>query len=348
MDTELNNKIKNYSLLPWVEKYRPHEIKDILCHSKIINVLQNYLNQNKLPHLVFYGPPGTGKTSTIIAFAKNFYGDNFDNMTLILNASEERGIETIRNRVKQFVITKSNNLNDVQNLFKLVILDEIDSMTADAQSILRKIIETYTLNVRFCFICNYIKKINIAIQSRCVIFKFKPITFDIMHSFINKISDLENMKITENAINLIIKMSYGDMRKLLNILQSLNMTVNNISDSDMENKQITQNTVSKTLTCATDKMTEKLLNYIQTHSLLETHNYIYNLFINAEISLIEIIHIVYDVCMDYIINDNTTILKYPLNKVINIIKNIAIIDKNLTSCNDENIQIMSFTALFFL
>jgi DNA polymerase III delta prime subunit len=116
-------------------------------------------------------------------------------MTLVLNASEERGIETVRTRIKQFVI--SNGLKENKNTppFKLIILDEIDAMTEDAQAILRKVIEKYVSNVRFCFICNYLKKINPAIQSRCVIFRFNPIPFDNMYEFVVDICKKESMKI---------------------------------------------------------------------------------------------------------------------------------------------------------
>jgi replication factor C subunit 3/5 len=213
------NNIKNKSLLPWSEKYRPDSVKSILYHDKIKISIENYISNNKLPHLLFYGPPGTGKTSTIITYAKHYYNEDFENMTLILNASEERGIETVRNRIKQFVISDGLKQNKNSPPFKLIILDEIDAMTDDAQAILRKVIEKYVCNARFCFICNYLKKINPAIQSRCVIFRFNPIPHANLYDYVIKICENEKILITKRAIDLIIKRSSGDMRKLLNILQ---------------------------------------------------------------------------------------------------------------------------------
>ena len=364
------------------------------------------------------GSAGVGKSTTIIAFAKKFYGESFDEMTLILNASEERGVDTIRAKVKQFVTTHGDANCKT---FKMVIMDEMDSVTSDAQAILRKVIENYTYNVRFCFICNYIKKISIAIQNRCVIFKFKPIPYSIMYNKIDKVCGLENMVITKSAVNLIIKVANGDMRKILNILQSLNMIkqdyyntenikqqlidnelmlnngndkqiintqsiLNNISNeqsilNNISNKQstlnndynkqltlnndydkqlintpttlnndfiITETHVSKILSSPTQQMIIDLLLFIQTKKFKECHYYIISLFKHSEITLLELLHNVYDICMDYIINDNRNILKYPIDKVIKIINNLAIIDTNLSNCNDENIQIMSFNALFFL
>ncbi len=229
-------------LLPWSEKYRPCTIENVIYHEKIIKTIVNYLDANKLPHLLFYGPPGTGKTSSILAVAKHYYGEDFNNMVLVLNASEERGIETVRNRIKQFVTTCGLAENESTPKFKLIILDEIDAMTDDAQAILRKVIEKYVSNVRFCFICNYLKKINPAIQSRCVIFRFKPIPYENMHEFVLEVCKNEKIQMRKSAIKLVIERANGDMRKLLNILQSIYMYVGSsdiatISNSEFKKKK---------------------------------------------------------------------------------------------------------------
>jgi replication factor C subunit 3/5 len=285
-------------------------------------------------------------------------------MILILNASEERGIETVRNRIKQFVICKGLPENSNTPVFKLIILDEIDAMTDDAQAILRKVIEKYVNNVRFCFICNYLKKINPAIQSRCIIFRFNPIPYEYMHDYIIKICEYENIRITKSAINLIIKKTQGDMRKLLNILQTIYMYLSNIEkdnidkinkiifDSDekiIENSVIINESVASTiLYCPTKKNINNLLQFIQNNNIKESHDYLKKFILKYNISLIELINYVYEYCMDYIINDNKEILNYPLDRIVNIIKNISSINDNLTYCNNDNIQSISFLSIFYI
>ena len=346
------NKNKNKNLLPWSEKYRPDCVKSILYHDKIKISIENYMKNNKLPHLLFYGPPGTGKTSTIITYAKHYYNEDFENMTLILNASEERGIETVRNRIKQFVISDGLKENKNSPSFKLIILDEIDAMTDDAQAILRKVIEKYVHNARFCFICNYLKKINPAIQSRCVVFRFNPLTYDQMYDYTIKICELENIKIKKKALELIIKKSNGDMRKLLNHLQSLYMHNYNLDNLNTKSNEvvytlITENSVSKILACPTEKIIEDLLKFIQLNNLEKSYIYIHNLIEVNIISLLELTSYIYDYCMEYLINNDNKIINYSKEKIINIIKDLAIINENLTYCNNDNIQMVALLSIFY-
>ena len=364
-------------LLPWSEKYRPSSINSIIYHEKITKTIVNFLEVNKLPHLLFYGPPGTGKTSAILAIAKHYYKEDFHNMVLVLNASEERGIETVRNRIKQFVTTYGLPENESTPPFKLIILDEIDAMTEDAQAILRKVIEKYVNNVRFCFICNYLKKINPAIQSRCIIFRFKPIPAENLHKFIIDVCTKEKIKIKTNAIKLIIKRSNGDMRKLLNILQSIYMYIystdsvlnfnfnsnlnnkieielnkcsdNSDQDSCFDNYLIiNENDVSKILSCPTDNKIRKTLKFIQNNTLEKSYDYIINIINNDGVSLVELINCIYDYFMDNIINNNNLIIKYELHKSVEIIKKMSIINENLSYCNNDNMQIISFLSIFYL
>ena len=349
-------------LLPWSEKYRPSSISNIIYHEKITKAIVNYMEVNKLPHLLFYGPPGTGKTSTILAIAKHYYREDFHNMILVLNASEERGIETVRNRIKQFVTTSGLPENKKTPPFKLIILDEIDAMTEDAQAILRKVVEKFVNNVRFCFICNYLKKINPAIQSRCIIFRFKPIPAENMNKFIMHICEKEKIKIKNSAVKLIIKRSNGDMRKLLNILQSIHMYMNNsisninskitIDNKNDSNKNtyyiINEKNVSKILSCPTDENIIKILKFFQENKLDLSYNFLIKIINEDGISLVELISCIYDYFIDKIINNNDTIIKYDLIKSVEIVKNMSIINENLTYCNNDNIQIISFLSIFYL
>ena len=206
--------------IPWTEKYRPDNLDEILSHNNTISILKKYISSKYLPNILFYGHAGTGKTSTITAYAKELYGEMYNTMVLEINASDERGIEVVRNKIKPFIMTKAGFFDNTFP-FKLVILDEADSLTQDAQGMLRIVIEKYIQNARFCFICNYIKNINPAIISRCMMFKFAHLKKDDMQLKILEIADSNNIKISESGIDYLIKLSGGDMRKLLNILQTM-------------------------------------------------------------------------------------------------------------------------------
>lgn len=141
--------------MPFVEKYRPEDLSRIISHIDIVKTIRKFIEGKKLPHLLFHGPPGTGKTSCMIAIAKELYGPSYRNMTLELNASDDRGINVVRDQIKSFCSTQQL----MSTGMKLVILDECDSMTNPAQFALRRIVEKYSKNTRFCFICNYVSKI---------------------------------------------------------------------------------------------------------------------------------------------------------------------------------------------
>lgn len=206
-------------LLPWVEKYRPATLEDLVSHKDITSTIQNFIDKNRLPHLLFYGPPGTGKTSTILAMARKIFGPQFRNSVLELNASDDRGIEVVREQIKSFASTKSV-FSSKEGGFKLIVLDEADAMTQAAQGALRRVIEQYTKNVRFCIICNYVNKIIPAIQSRCTRFRFNPLELDQVEDRLNHVIENEGCRITQDGKQALLKLSKGDMRRALNILQA--------------------------------------------------------------------------------------------------------------------------------
>ncbi|KIJ55338.1 hypothetical protein M422DRAFT_199503 [Sphaerobolus stellatus SS14] len=202
--------------LPWVEKYRPVTLNDVVSHQQITSTIEKFIEKNRLPHLLFYGPPGTGKTSTILAVARRIYGNDYKKQTLELNASDDRGIDVVREQIKQFAETRIL----FNKGFKLIILDEADMMTNAAQSALRRVIEQYTRNVRFCIICNYVNKITPAIQSRCTRFRFSPLPILEVDRRLQDVIENEKVKITEDGKQALLKLSKGDMRRALNILQA--------------------------------------------------------------------------------------------------------------------------------
>jgi replication factor C subunit 3/5 len=194
-----------------------------VAQDDIINSISNLIDNNNLPHLLLYGPPGTGKTSTIVAAAKRMYGPSkYCSMTLELNASDARGIDVVRNEIKEFAATKQLFSKGI----KLIILDEADAMTSDAQFALRRVIEKYAKNARFCLICNYVSKIIPALQSRCTRFRFAPLSPKQIKGRLEYVAKQENVNLTEDGVQAILALSGGDMRRVLNLLQSTAMSNN--------------------------------------------------------------------------------------------------------------------------
>ncbi|KAJ3721248.1 P-loop containing nucleoside triphosphate hydrolase protein [Lentinula raphanica] len=223
--TELNEN------LPWVEKYRPVTLDDVVSHKDITSTIEKFIEKNRLPHLLFYGPPGTGKTSTILAVARRIYGPDYRKQILELNASDDRGIDVVREQIKQFAETRTL----FSKGFKLIILDEADMMTQAAQAALRRVIEQYTKNVRFCIICNYVNKIAPAIQSRCTRFRFSPLPIAEVEKRINVVVETENVKLAEDGKKALLKLSKGDMRRALNVLQACHAAYNIITETEIYN-----------------------------------------------------------------------------------------------------------------
>jgi len=242
--------------LQWTEKYRPSIMEDIYGHNNILNLLKNVIKKKILLNMIFYGTPGTGKTTTIMNCARMLYKDRVNDMVLELNGSDDRGINVVRDIIKDF--SKSKMLYKMKKedvKLKLVILDEVDSMTYDAQYALRKIIETYSNNVRFCLICNYESKIITSIKSRCCTFRFFPLKKDVHIERLKYIGSVEMINMTDEGYNLIEKISNGDMRKSINLLQSVSMTLKN-------NECITEEHILKHMNYPSKEDINKMMNII--------------------------------------------------------------------------------------
>ena len=211
--------------LPWVEKYRPQKIDGIISHDQNIETIKKMLAGMSLPHLLFHGTPGTGKTSLILAIANELYGATKNLMVMKLDASDDRGINSVREEIKGF----AEKVNMFNKGVKLIILDEADSMTFDAQFALRRIIEKYSRTTRFCLICNYENKIIPAIRSRCANFRFSPISIHHIQNKLKFICKEEGLTYDENVLEIISSLSKGDLRKSINFLQSLSLQSNHIT-----------------------------------------------------------------------------------------------------------------------
>ena len=211
-----NNSIENK--MPWVEKYRPSKIQDIVLDSTNKTILDNILKKNYFPNLLLYGPPGTGKTTTIINLINKYQElNNQKNKGLMihLNASDERGIDIIRNQINQFVNSKSLFINGI----KFVILDEVDYMTKNAQQALKYILQGY-VNIRFCLICNYISKIDISLQNDFLRLRFNQLPEKNIINFLNIINVNENLNLSKKNLISIQKLFKSDIRSMINYIQS--------------------------------------------------------------------------------------------------------------------------------
>jgi replication factor C subunit 3/5 len=244
--------------LPWVEKYRPKSINDVL-HPPIVNFVKDLMNNDFFPHMIFYGIAGTGKTSTIFAIAKEYFPDEASKYILELNASDDRGISVVRSQIKEFCQLQIINKPGMNVKYKLVILDEADALTDDAQGALRRIIETYTFNTRFCLICNYLSKLIDAILSRSLVIIFPKISDKTMKEAITNISTAENLKLSSDQLKNIIFSSNGDLRKGINLLQNMSLS-DNFSSIGLQLSSI-----------------KTIIEYVKNHSIKESYNKLINI-----------------------------------------------------------------------
>jgi len=205
----------HYNSEVWTEKYRPKKFEEIVGQEEILKRVKALVNSNNIPHLLFAGPAGTGKSTLALIVVKELFGDAWRENYLELNASDERGIDVVRNTIKDFARTLAFDSN-----FKIIFLDECDALTNDAQQALRRTMEKYTKTCRFVLSCNYSSKIIEPIQSRCVIYRFKPLNGEDIEKQMQVVADKEKLEIDKKAKAAINYVAQGDLRKAINIIQA--------------------------------------------------------------------------------------------------------------------------------
>ncbi|MFY4811447.1 replication factor C small subunit [Haloarcula sp. AONF1] len=210
----------------WIEKYRPQTLDDVMGHENIVGRLKSYVSRNDLSHMLFSGPAGTGKTTCATAIARELYGDDWREHFLELNASDERGIDVVRDRIKNFARTSFGGVE-----YRIIFLDEADALTSDAQSALRRTMEQFSNNVRFILSCNYSSQIIDPIQSRCAVFRFSPLADDAVAEEIREIAAEEDIELTEDGLDALVYAADGDMRKAINGLQAASVSGDTVDES---------------------------------------------------------------------------------------------------------------------
>lgn len=250
----------------WTERYRPKKFEEVIGHHDIVKRLKALVEQKNIPHLLFSGPAGVGKTTLALVIARELYGDDWKQNFLELNASNDRGIDIIRNEVKDFAKTKG-----IANIpFKLILLDECDALTKEAQQALRRTMETYSNSCRFVLSCNFVNKVIDPIKSRCAIFKFKPLKKEDLIEIVKKIAIDEGLDINEQSINRLYELTGGDIRQLQNVLQSCASTTKIISEKEINEfaskneskdvKEIVTLALGKKFILSRNKLLETMLN----------------------------------------------------------------------------------------
>ena len=273
--TEIKKKVRirrNKNQTTWVDKYRPRLIKDIIGHTEVKNMLLSSIETKNLPHLLFHGSSGTGKTSTVFALIHQLYGPKrVSEKVLELNASDENGINIVRNKIIKFanIVVGTSDPNYPSPPYKIIILDEADSMTSEAQTALKKVMETTCDITRFVFICNYENKIIDAIKSRCASFRFNPIDKKLLIKKLKFIAKKEDIKVKKDVYDAITDICNGDARRSINTLQNIkyipNITNNIITKEDIYditsfvNKSYLDKYWKKILTSSISKITDIVL-----------------------------------------------------------------------------------------
>ncbi|NXW63396.1 RFC4 factor, partial [Eurystomus gularis] len=318
--------------IPWVEKYRPKNVDEVAFQDEVVAVLKKSLEGADLPNLLFYGPPGTGKTSTILAAARELYGPElFRQRVLELNASDERGIQVIREKVKAFAqLTASGSRSDGKTCppFKIVILDEADSMTSAAQAALRRTMEKESKTTRFCLICNYISRIIEPLTSRCSKFRFKPLSDKIQQQRLLDVSEKEHVKISSEAVSYLVKVSEGDLRKAITFLQSATRLTGG--------KEVTEKIVTEIAGVIPQEAIDELLSVCQSGSFERLEALVKNL-INEGYAVAQLVNQLHEAVVES--GDHSDKQKSA------IVEKLAEVDKCLADGADEYLQLMGLCAL---
>lgn len=303
----------------WLEKYRPSSVSDIKGHETITSTLQKYIDDNNIPNLIFSGPPGVGKTVSAVSLAKDFYENDWRKNFIELNASDSRGIDDVRNEIKNFARTAT------KYPYRIIFLDEADALTDDAQSALRRTIEKNSNNARFIFSCNYPSQIIEPIQSRCHVYRFTPLEETAIEKQIKEIVHNEHISITDHSIKTIARTADGDMRNAINTLHAV---------STMSNEKITKDDIYMISNTVPREKIRKIFEQCENGEFMNARNNVRQIIQEKGVSEQQIIKQMYEEVFEIQTKQNEE----------DIIKEISKVEKNISQGANGRIQIDGLLA----
>jgi replication factor C small subunit len=309
----------------WTEKYRPSTFDEIKGQQEIVEKIKAFVESKNLPHLMFAGPAGIGKTTLSLVIAKQLFGETWRQNTLELNASDERGIDVVRVKVKDFARTKA--IGNVP--FKLIYLDESDALTKEAQQALRRTMENYTKTCRFILSCNYSSKIIDPIQSRCAVFRFKPLAKEDIYILIDKVALEEGLTVSDDAKEALFSVCEGDVRRLENIMQSCSVMKKNL-DAEL---------IYSMAAVAKPKEVNEVMRSAVTGNFLESRKKLLDLMLNYGLSGLDIIKQIQREIWNLEIDDK---------KKVELVDKCGEIEFRMVEGSDEYLQLESFLAFITL
>ncbi|OLC61687.1 Replication factor C small subunit [archaeon 13_1_40CM_4_53_4] len=305
----------------WTEKYRPKTLGEIIDQEEIVSRLQEFVKRAAMPHCLFAGPPGTGKTTAALCLAHDLFGVRFQDVFMELNASDERGIDVVRTTVKEFA--RMASLSSVP--FKILVLDEADNMTSDAQSALRRTMEKYTDTCRFVLCCNYSGRIIEPIQSRCALFRFTPLPDEKIVENLHRIAKNEGLKFTETGLKSIVEVAEGDLRKSINTLQA----------ASSMSKGITEESIYQVVGRAKPTDVHEMLNHALKGDFIKAREELRHLLVRYGLSGSEIVRQIHSEIFR---------LAVPEKKRIDLVEAVGEIDFRLVQGGDEEVQLSALLA----
>ena len=308
----------------WLEKYRPKTLDEVVGQEDIVERLKSYVKSGNLPHLLFAGPPGTGKTTCAIALARGLFGDTWKSQFFEMNSSDERGIDVVRNKIKEYA-----RMVPLGGSFNVLFLDECDHLTGDAQAALRRTMEMYTKSSRFILSANYSSRIIEPIQSRTAVFRFRPLKPEAIRTYLARIAQAEGLQVSEKAVDALVYVASGDMRKAVNALQvaaSVSTTID-------------EETLYKTASTARPEEVRKLIEVALAGDFLGAREALDHLLIEYGLSGEDILRQIH-----------RTVFEVSLPDVykVKLVDSVGEVEYRLVEGSNERIQLENLLARFVL